>query len=76
MPMPPQLQKAKDASMAAEKAKAEAPPTYLLGLRKTEQGYEVVSAKVSDVTVLDQAQPLQFASHGLLIAIRRLIHEA
>ena len=78
MPMPPHLAAAKERSMAKEAAK-EAPRTVvMLGLRKTAEGYEVVRTKVPDtgLEVIHTADPLGFASQGLLAAVRRLVSEA
>ncbi len=73
--MPEHLQKAKERSMAAEKAKDTAPPVQMLGLRKTPKGYEVVSARipVGELTVSGAAEPLEFASHTLLRLIRAMV---
>lgn len=78
--MPPQLQAAKERSLAAEKAKEaieqEPPAVRLVGLRKTPVGYEVVQLKLpigATLTVINPAEPLEYASQSLLLAIRQLV---
>lgn len=80
MPMPPQLQAARERSLAVEKAKEvpPVPPVMMLGLRKTANGYEVVRAQVpSDaVSVAVPAEPLNVATQCLVIEMRKLVEVA